>query len=308
MIRVGTRRSLLARTQAATVLTEIARRMPGIHFETHPIVTAGDRLETPLAEAGGKGLFVKELEEALLRKEIDLAVHSAKDLPAALAPGTEIGAFAGREDPADVLVTVRPADGLAALPSGARVGTGSLRRRVQILAARPDLVVEPLRGNVGTRLARLCERRVDAVVLAAAGLTRLRAAGALEPDQAGLACRVLPLGEILPAPGQGALALQIRRGDDAARACAAAVDDPLARQAVELERAFLRRAGGDCRTPLAAFAHVHGEAVTFVAAAWTPDGRRAVRAEARGHAAAAAASVFARLEEQGIREILPGWR
>jgi hydroxymethylbilane synthase len=246
------------------------------------VKTTGDRIQSvSLAKIGGKGLFVKELEEALLAGRADLAVHSAKDLPAALAPGCVLAAFPERADPRDALVAREPGATLADLPRGARVGTGSLRRGAQLRAARPDLQVVPMRGNVPTRLRKLEEDGLDAVVLASAGLERLGLAGRISE-------RLEPA-LMLPAVCQGILALETRAGD-ALAARLVALDDADARSAASAERAFLAGLGGDCNTPLAALARVEAGSITLDALLCSPDGRRLVRARREAPRAQAAAA------------------
>ncbi len=248
-LRVGTRASVLARAQTGQVCAALERATPGLVVETILIRTSGDRLsQGSLAPVGGKGLFVKELEEALHDGRIDCAVHSMKDVPAALAPGLAIGAVPPRADARDVLVG-GGADGLDGLPAGTRVGTASVRRRAQLLARRRDLAVVFLRGNVDTRLRKWRDGEVDALLLAAAGLVRL---GVVEP-----AARPLDPDILLPAVGQGALGLECRADDAATVELLAGVADAMTRDAVTAERAFLIAIGGDCNTPLAAHARIH---------------------------------------------------
>lgn len=294
LFRVGTRRSPLAKAQTAWVVGELSKADPSARFGTVEIVTTGDRIaDRPLTEEGGKGLFVKELEEALLDRRIDLAVHSAKDLPASLAPGLTIASVPPREDPRDCLVTLAPCAGLAALPKGARVGTTSPRRRSQALALRPDLAIVPLRGNVDTRLKRLGEGKVDAILLAAAGLRRL---GLFREAGGPPFFRVLPESEMLPAAGQGTLALEARETDAATASFLKRIEDPAARLELEAERAILARIGGDCRTPFAARAGAMAGGIVRVSAAlWTLEGGLSGRGEAEGTPATAAAAVFRRL-------------
>ncbi len=269
-VRMATRASELALAQARLVARDIEERL-GLATELVPLKTSGDRLQGPLAALGGKGLFVKEIEEALLSGAADLAVHSAKDLPASTPEELALVAFPAREDARDALVAREPGTGLAGLPAGARVGTGSLRRRAQLLRRRPDLEVVPLRGNVPTRLRRLEEGGLDAVVLACAGLARL-----------GLASRIderLAPEWLLPAVGQGALALEARRGDPLA-ARIAALDDPDCAARVAAERGFLARLGGDCSVPLAAFAEPAGPGrLRLRGLVISADGRRLAAAE-----------------------------
>jgi hydroxymethylbilane synthase len=293
-VRIATRGSALALTQARLVAEALERAL-GARAEIVPVRTEGDRLaEAPLAPLGGKGLFVKELEAALLSGRADLAVHSAKDLPARLAPGTELAALPERGDPRDALAGAR----LDALRPGARVGTGSLRRRAQLLALRRDLEVVPLRGNVETRLRRRDEIGLDAVVLACAGLERL-----------GLADRIderLDPERIVPAVGQGTLAVQAREGEALARELGA-LDHAETRLATEAERAFLVRLAGDCNVPLAAYARVAGGEVALVGVLASPDGARVLRAAARaplGRAAEAGARAAEELLGRGGDAIL----
>jgi hydroxymethylbilane synthase len=264
-LRVGTRASALARAQTAQVCATLEQAHPGLAVDTVLIRTSGDRLsQGALAPAGGKGLFVKELEEALVGGRIDCAVHSMKDVPAALAPGLAIGAVPARADARDVLVG-GGAEGLAGLAAGTRIGTASVRRRAQLLARRRDLEVVLLRGNVDTRLRKWRAGEVDALLLAAAGLARL---GVREP-----AARPLDPDVLLPAVGQGALALECRADDTATRALLAALADADAHDAIAAERAFLVAIGGDCNTPLAAHARIEGGTIRLRVQLSDLDGR-----------------------------------
>ena len=248
---LATRRSALARAQTATVAA--ALRAAGHETEELPVVTTGDRLSAEGREPDGKGVFVKELERALLDGAADLAVHSAKDLPVELPAGLAVVAVPDREDPRDVLVG---APGLNDLASGARVGTGSPRRAAQLLAARGDLEIAPMRGNVDTRLRKLDRGEVDALVLAAAGLSRL---GVDRPDVA-----PLPVVVCVPAPGQGLLAIEARAGS-AAAAAAAALDAADAHACLLAERAVLEALGGGCRSPVGALARARGDVLHLTA-------------------------------------------
>jgi len=222
---------------------------PGIVTELVVIKTQGDKiLDVPLAKVGGKGLFIKEIEDALLSAQVDLAVHSMKDVPAELPEGLVIAAIPPREDPRDALVAADGATGIAHLPKGGRVGTSSLRRAAQILAARPDILIEPLRGNVETRLSKLASMNLSAVVLAAAGLKRLGFENRITA--------LVPVSEMLPAVGQGALALETRADDEFVSGLARRLVDPETRAAVTAERAFLSRVEGGCQVPVAAHAKV----------------------------------------------------
>jgi hydroxymethylbilane synthase len=288
MIRIATRRSPLARWQASHVADLLRAQDPGLEVRMHELVTRGDRiLEVPLAQVGGKGLFVKEIEDALLAGEADLAVHSMKDLPALLAPGLALAAVPEREDPRDALCAPR-AITLAGLPQGARVGTSSLRRGAQLRALRPDLRIEVVRGNVETRLRKASEG-LDAVVLAHAGLRRL--------GLAAQATYVFPPEEMLPAVAQGALALEARAGDAAVLARLAALDHAPTRVQVEAERAFLARVEGGCQVPVAAHATLEGGTVRLRALVASVDGARLVRAERSGPWAEARAIGIAVAEE-----------
>lgn len=235
LLRVGSRGSRLALTQAELASDRLRR--PGVEIALVPITTAGDRDRTkPFGEIGARGVFVKELEEALLDGRIDVAVHSAKDMTSSDTDGLVVGAYLEREDPRDALC------GASELRPGMRVGTASVRRRAQLLALQPSLSIEPLRGNIDTRLRKRGERGLDAVVLAACGLDRLGLSGEI-----GL--RFSPE-EVLPEAGQGALALQVRAGDDALVADA---DHEETRRRVEAERAVVFAIGGGCLAPVAAF-------------------------------------------------------
>jgi hydroxymethylbilane synthase len=235
LVRVGSRGSRLALTQAERALS--ALRAPGIELALVPITTAGDRDRSrPFGEIGSRGVFVKELEEALLGRRIDVAVHSAKDLTATDPEGLAIGAYLRREDPRDALC------GAAELRPGMRIGTASVRRKAQLLALDPSLSIEPLRGNIDTRLRKRGERGLDAIVLAACGLDRLGLAAEIghrfDPET------------MLPEAGQGALALQVRAGDEQ---LVSATDDPETRERVEAERAVIAAVGGGCLAPVAAY-------------------------------------------------------
>jgi hydroxymethylbilane synthase len=261
-LRIGTRGSRLARTQAEMAAQALAAA--GTPCEIVPIKTTGDRiLDRPLAEAGGKGLFTKELEEALLAGAIDLAVHSMKDVPAFLPPGLAIGAILPREAVEDVLVSPE-GEMLAELPSGARVGTSSVRRKAQLLRARPDVECVLLRGNVDTRLAKLDAGQMDAVILALAGLKRL--------GLAGRPLTVLPAEEWLPSLAQGAIGIEIREGDARTAAAVETLDDAATSICLACERAFQAALDGSCRTPIAGLAKIEHGKVSFLGEVLAPDG------------------------------------
>ncbi|MFZ5915706.1 MAG: hydroxymethylbilane synthase [Chloroflexota bacterium] len=246
---IGTRGSTLALWQTQYVVERLRAITPDLDIRVKTIQTQGDLVrDRALSEVGGKGLFVKEIENALLSAEIDLAVHSLKDMPTEQPRGLTLGAILERADPRDALVVRAGGQDLSSLPAGARVGTSSLRRRAQLLAARPDLRVLDLRGNVDTRLRKLREGQYDAIVLAVAGLVRLGHAQAIG--------QVLPLDLMLPAVGQGALCVEVRADDDAVRALVAALDHAPTRWATAAERSFLRRLEGGCQVPIGAYAQV----------------------------------------------------
>jgi hydroxymethylbilane synthase len=238
-----------------------------------------------LADFGGKALFVKEIEDALTEGRVDIAVHSLKDMPGALPPGLVLGAFPRRADPRDVLLT-RGGGTLAALPPGSAVGTSSLRRRVLVLGARPDLRIEPIRGNVDTRLAKLEQGQYDALVMARAGLDRL----GLDPPHA----VALPADEFLPAVGQGILGIEAREADRDALEVLRGVDDTRTRMEALAERAFLERLGAGCHTPVAGHARLEGDTLTVTGLCASLDGRTVLRAGVTG-AAAEAGALGARL-------------
>jgi hydroxymethylbilane synthase len=285
-LRIATRRSDLALVQARRVAGAI-RQALGVEVDLVPLQTTGDRLkEARLADVGGKGLFVKEIEEALLDGRADVAVHSAKDLPAELAPGLRLAAFPERADPRDALVAAAPGGRLLDLPRGARVGTGSVRRTAQLLAARPDLEIVPLRGNVLTRLRKLDENDLHAIVLACAGLDRLGLADRI-------AERIAPE-LLLPAPTQGILAVETREEGSLADDLRV-LDAAAARVAAEAERSFLAVVEGDCKVPVAALAEVDpGEGVRIRGLVAALDGSVLARGAARGADAAAAGVAAAR--------------
>jgi len=277
-VRIATRRSALAKWQANHVASLLRDQEPGLEVRLLELMTRGDKiLDVPLAEVGGKGLFVKEIEDALLRGDAEVAVHSMKDLPAELAPGLTIAATPVREDPRDALVS--RGKRLDELPEGARVGTASLRRAAQLRAARPDLRVENIRGNVQTRLRKV-EEGFDAVVLAYAGLRRLGLADKV--------VQVFTVEEMLPAVAQGALAIEARADDPATLRRLAPLDDAATRTQVEAERGLMRRLQGGCQVPLAGHATVRDGTVTLRALVSSTDGTKVVRGERSGPAARAA--------------------
>ncbi len=271
-LRLGTRGSRLALVQCEEVAA--ALRATGAGVEIVVIKTSGDRLaQVALAEFGGKALFVKEIEEALLVGLVDVGVHSLKDMPAALPAGLTLGAFPPREDPGDVLLTRAPG-GWEALPAGAAVGTSSLRRQALVRARRPDLRTEPIRGNVETRVDKLTAGAYDAIVLAAAGLRRL----GINPPHV----TPLDVSEFVPAVGQGILAVEAREADREVLELLRRLDDTRSRLEALAERAFLSRLGADCHTPVAGHARIDGAALTLTGVVASLDGTTMLRGGATG--------------------------
>jgi hydroxymethylbilane synthase len=300
-LRIATRESPLALWQAHHVKALLREAHPALAVELVPMTTAGDQLlDRSLATAGGKGLFVKELEQALLEQRADLAVHSMKDVPAQLPAGLCLSAFLPGEDPRDALVCERYA-GLAALPPGSVIGTASLRRQAQLRALRPDLRVQAVRGNVGTRLRKLDEGAFDGILLARAGLLRL-----------GLGARIresFAVELFVPAIAQGVIGIECRQADAATRARLAPLHDAASATRLAAERALNARLGGACTVPVAGHAVLRGTQVHLDALVAAPDGSRLVRAALAGEARHAE-QVGRRLAEQllaaGGREILAG--
>jgi len=270
-LTIATRGSKLALTQTEWVRGKIMAAHPEIEVDLLRIRTTGDKiLDKPLAKIGGKGLFVKEIEEALLDGRADLAVHSMKDMPADIPAGLVIGAVPVRENPGDAIIS-REGVHLDAIPDGARIGTSSLRRAAQLLAHRPDLRIVPLRGNVDTRLRKLEAGDVDAIILAAAGLSRLGLSDKIT--------QVLPADLMLPAIGQGALAIEMRDGDAATSAAIRFINDADTEVTVAAERAFLGTIGGGCEVPVAAAAHLEGGGITLRGFVGSVDGRHSIYRE-----------------------------
>src|SRR5581483_1723954 len=271
-LRIGSRGSQLALWQANHIASLL--KANGHHVEIEIIRTTGDKIaDIALSQVGTKGMFTKEIEEALAEGRVHLAVHSLKDLPTEVTPGFELAAITRREDPRDVLLS-RDHRGLNQLPQGARVGTSSLRRQAQLKALRPDLQIHPLRGNVDTRLRKLSEGAYDAIILAAAGLNRL---GKTE-----LVKQVIPAEIMCPAAGQGALGIEIRAGDEATRDYLAFLDDADARATTTCERALLNKLGGGCQVPIGASAKVKDGRVYLEAVVAYPDGRKVLRESRNG--------------------------
>lgn len=272
-IRIGTRGSTLALQQTAWVRDKLAESYPDITLEVIRIRTTGDKIiDVPLAKVGGKGLFVKEIEEALVRGEIDLAVHSMKDVPSELPPGLHLGAITEREDPRDVLVS-RDGCKLGQFPPGARIGTSSLRRGAQLLGINPRWEIVPLRGNLDTRIRKLKTEGLDAVVLAAAGVRRM----GLE----GLITEYLPSEAMLPAVGQGALGIECRQHDEI-NGLINFLHHRETAMAVSGERAFLRRLQGGCQVPIAAYGEVNRRELRLRGMVARLDGSHIFRSQAQG--------------------------
>ena len=298
-IKIGTRGSLLALAQSTMIKKQIEAQHPGIVVELVKIITKGDKiLDVPLAMVGGKGLFVKEIEEALLANEVDLAVHSMKDVPSELPDALHIGIVTRRENPHDAFLS-NSAASLAELPAKARIGTSSLRRKAQLAKLRPDLVIEDLRGNLDTRLRKLDEGRYDAIILAAAGLNRL-----------GLAKRAtayFSAVEMLPAVAQGAVGIELRKNDTELLAGLTFLDDRDTALAVTAERGFLRRLEGCCQVPIAGFAELKDGLLVLTGLVASVDGTRLIKKSVTGPSSGAEALGVTLAEELlalGAKEIL----
>lgn len=298
-IRIGTRASLLAVTQSTWVKEQIEKHNPGTKVELVKIITKGDKiLDAPLAKVGGKGLFVKELEDALLDGRADLAVHSMKDVPAELPEGLHLGVVTERENPVDAFIS-RKYKSLTDLPQGATVGTSSLRRKSQLACQRPDLVIVDLRGNLDTRLRKLDEGQFDAIVVATAGLNRL-----------GMADRITSFFTpelMLPAIGQGALGLELRKDDQDLLDGISFLNHPSTATAVTAERAFLLRLEGGCQVPIGGYATADEKSVSLTGLIASVDGRQILKDRISGPAEAAekiGTELAQKLLEMGGRQIL----
>ncbi len=264
---VGTRGSKLALTQTQWVICELEKHHPDIIFEIQVIKTKGDIIQDrPLDKIGEKGLFTKEIEEKLLSKEIDLAVHSMKDMPSSLPEGLKFSYVPKREDARDILVLNKGYQSLEDLPQGARIGTGSKRRRYQLLKHRPDLCIEPIRGNVDTRIRKMKEEALDGIVLAAAGLHRL---GLNEV----ISC-YLPVDMLLPSPAQGALAIEVRKDDQETEQLLEPLHDLVTEVQIKAERAFLHAINGGCHMPVGAYCSVHEETIMLHALYGDGEGKK----------------------------------
>ncbi|MGZ3635339.1 MAG: hydroxymethylbilane synthase [Syntrophales bacterium] len=274
ILRIGTRGSLLALTQTKWVAEKLRRGKPAVAVETVVIKTKGDILQdVPLAKVGGKGLFVKEIEDALLRDEVDIAVHSMKDVPMELPDGLEIGVMSEREDPHDVLIS-KDQKKLADMPVGARIGTGSLRRGFQLLHLFPDIELVPIRGNLDTRIRKIQTDGLDGIIVAAAGLRRMGWADRIT--------EVIPVEIMLPAVGQGVLGIELRQNDEAVRHAVSFLNHPRTWVEVSAERAFLGRLGGGCQLPVAAYGVTDGNNLTVTGLLGSVDGKELIKDEVKG--------------------------
>ena len=290
-LTIATRGSQLALWQAKFIAGRLREHFPILDIELNIVKTMGDRiLDVPLAKVGGKGLFVKEIEEAILSDQADFAVHSLKDVPGELVPELTLGVIPERADPSDCLVSCDYSD-LDSLPQGAVVGTGSLRRQAQILALRPDLNIKSLRGNLDTRIRKLEQGDYQAIVLASAGLQRLGV-------QAGRHCRLDPP-DFLPAVGQGALGIEYRRDNSELSALLEVLNHEPSRIAVETERSFLRELEGSCQVPLGGYAEIRNHAVFFTGFVADLQGTQLIR-----HSGTAERNEGARLGRDVARQII----
>lgn len=273
-LRIGSRGSKLALWQAGFIESLVRSKFPELETEKYVIKTTGDKeLDSPLSVIGGKGVFVKEIEESLLRHEIDVAVHSLKDLPTVLPEGLKIGAVSKRHDPRDAVVSNRNVK-LGQLKKGARVGTGSLRRQAQILHHFPDLKIVPIRGNVDTRMRKLKNGGFDSIILAMAGLERLNLIGEIT--------EILPIDFLIPAPGQGIVAVECREKDDDLNEILSEINHLDTSIAASTERSFLLRIGGDCNLPAGCYASVNEASVSILGFVASPDGVDMIRKEVQG--------------------------
>ncbi|MCP4681625.1 MAG: hydroxymethylbilane synthase [Desulfobacterales bacterium] len=299
ILKIGTRGSRLALTQSTWIKEKIEERHPNVRIELVKIKTTGDKiLDSPLSQVGGKGLFVKEIEEALLKKRIDMAVHSIKDVPAELQKGLALSAFPKREDPRDALISLGD-QALDQLPYGSRVGTSSLRRAAQLLHIRPDLDIAPLRGNVDTRLRKLESGDFQAIVLASAGLRRLGFSKSIS--------QVISSDQVLPAIGQGALGLEVRKEDTDTISLLDFLNHIPTELTVKAERALLKELEGGCQVPIAGFARLSGNELYMEGMVAELDGSRIIRDEITGERDQAkdiGVALARRLLDSGAGEIL----
>lgn len=274
LIKIGTRKSLLAMTQSTWIKNQIEDKYPKVTVELVKIVTKGDKiLDVPLAKVGGKGLFVKELEEAMLNHDVDIAVHSMKDVPSELPEELHIGIITKRENPHDAFISTKYTS-VQELPKGAKVGTSSLRRKSQLAKLRPDLVIEDLRGNLDTRLRKLDEGKYDAIILASAGLNRLKLSER--------ATAYFSSEEMLPAVAQGAVGIELRKADKELLEKLSFLDHEETAVAVTAERGFLKRLEGGCQVPIAGFAQLNKGQVTLTGLIASVDGSKVIKKSATG--------------------------
>ena len=298
-VRIATRRSPLALWQAEFVRSRLLQAHPNLQVELVQMVTQGDKiLDAPLAKIGGKGLFVKELEQSLLEGRADIAVHSMKDVPVALPPGLQLAVILAREEVRDAFVSLKYPS-FESLPPGACLGTSSLRRQAQLSASRPDLEIHSLRGNVGTRLKKLASGDFDAIILAAAGLIRLGEAARISQQ--------LPTSLSLPAIGQGAIGIESRENDNEIQSIISVLDDPDTHICVTAERALNQRLEGGCQVPIAGYATLADGCLSLRGLVGRPDGSEIIRGERSGAAAEAETIGFALADEllsRGAKAIL----
>jgi hydroxymethylbilane synthase len=299
LIRIGTRGSKLALTQSEWIKNKIQDQHPDVRVELTIIKTTGDKIQdSPLSKIGGKGLFVKEIEDALLQNRVDLAVHSMKDVPAELPDGLMLAAFPEREDPRDALISAGNVP-IHGLPLKARLGTSSLRRAAQILHIRPDLEIAPLRGNVDTRLGKLNGGGLDCIILATAGLNRMGLQNRIS--------QVIPTNKILPAIGQGALGLETRQNDEQTIGIIDFLNHEPTQIAVAAERAFLKKLEGGCQVPIAGLALLESGRLHFTGMVAEIDGTRIIQDQISGDpedAAQMGETLAGKLLDKGARKIL----
>lgn len=298
-IIVGSRGSKLALIQTNWVISELKRLNPGLEFRIEKISTKGDKItDTPLSRLGGVGLFTKELEVALIKEKIDIAVHSAKDVPTEIHEELTIGATPEREDPHDALISINNA-ALEKLPDNARIGTSSLRRKAQLLAFRPDFKILDLRGNLDTRLKKLEADDLDAIIVAYAGLRRMNYTGQIS--------QIIPFDIMLPAVGQGSLCIEIRKNDTHIKKIVSGIDDAKTRIAIEAERSLLAKLQGGCQVPIGAYAYIQGNKVYLDAIICTVDGGHVIQDKHSGttnQAAKIGEELAQRMLENGGERIL----
>lgn len=303
LLRIATRKSQLALWQAKFIKQQLQKNFPDLNIDLIPIHTHADKhLDTPLFKIGGKGLFVKELEEALLNNDADIAVHSVKDVPSVLPVGLELAVFCKRADPRDTFIS-KKFTSLCSMPLGATVGTSSLRRQCQIAKLRPDIHLESLRGNVDTRMTKIQNGLYDGIILAAAGLERLGLSNAIQ--------EYFSTDVIIPAMGQGAIGIECRSDDVEIKKIILQLDDLMTRQCVEAERAMNKEFGGNCQTPVAGYAHIEGDQLYLQGMVGKPDGSLLLYAKGSGpfgDSETIGKTVAEKLFNQGAHEILSQYK